>query len=300
MRGYVTDIQRFSLKDGPGIRTTVFLQNCNMRCAWCHNPETISPVPQLLNYKENCIGCGHCINVCPSGALSLKDTGIHINRMLCNQCGSCVKECFSGALLLSSVEMSVEAVMDELLQDEAYYRNSNGGVTLSGGEVFMQTDFALELLTECRRKQISTAIESNLNVEWAQIEQMLPVLDLLMCDIKMMDPQKHLRWTGTDNRNILDNITRLSQFNIPIVIRTPVIPGVNDKPADVEEIASYIKTANIPLLYYELLRFNPLGDAKYRGLDRLNAFKGREIPTDEEMKCLQEAASRYAITVRID
>lgn len=298
MTGYVTDIQRFSLKDGPGIRTTVFLQGCNMKCAWCHNPETISVHPRLLYHEDKCICCGKCLDACPSGALSVQDGRLAVDRAKCIRCGSCTKKCFPGALTLSSRLMDTEEVMEEILQDADYYRNSGGGVTISGGEVFMQQEFAFELLTKCRENQIETAIETNLNVEWERAEKLLSAVDLLMCDIKTMDDEAHRRWTGTGNGRILANMGRLAGQSVPVIVRTPVIDGVNNTPEDVKAIAAFLKEAQIPLVYYELLRFNPLGDTKYRALDQDNFFRKQRPQTDTEMNRLMEAAAGCGIPVR--
>ena len=186
MKGIITEIERFALKDGPGIRTTVFFKGCNMACKWCHNPETLSVRPQLMIYPDKCIGCGACVEACRAGARTLgKNGALQYDRTACKHCGACAANCFSGALVMSGKEMTVEEVMEEILQDRAYYRNSGGGVTLSGGEVSTQPEFALELLQALKKEGISTAIETNLHAPWSVYERMLPFLDLVMFDIKI-------------------------------------------------------------------------------------------------------------------
>lgn len=298
MKGIVTDIQRFSLKDGPGIRTTVFLQGCNMACAWCHNPETIGCKPQLLYYEKNCIQCGKCMEVCPEKALHIAENRIRVNRGACVRCGRCTRVCFPGALVMSGKTMDTDEVMDEIMQDKDYYRNSGGGVTVSGGEVFMQQDFARQLLDQCKEAQISTAIETNLNTDWKQIEELLPAVDLVMCDVKLMDDKKHQKWTGVSNKRILENLRQLARRLVPMIIRTPVIPGVNQTKEDIGAIARYIKELHGNLIYYELLDFNLLGDMKYKGLEMENHFNGQRPAGEDVLGKLAQAASAQGIPVR--
>lgn len=299
MEGVITDIQRFSLKDGPGIRTTVFLQGCNMNCAWCHNPETISCKPQLMYYREKCMHCASCVGMCPTGALSIEEGQISIDRKKCTNCGKCTEVCYGGALVMSGRKMTAEAVVDEVMQDEIYYRNSGGGVTISGGEVFMQYPFAYEILKQCKEKNVSAAIETNLNFEWKVIQELLPVVDLVMCDLKLMDAGKHGIWTGTGNEKILNNLKELGKTGKPVIVRTPVIPGVNDNSEEIQRIAAYIKDMGANLLYYELLNFNPLGNAKYVGLNKEYSFD-RSMPLPEQkMKELAEVATMQGIKVKI-
>lgn len=299
MKGIVTDIQRFSLKDGPGIRTTVFLQGCNMACAWCHNPETIAVSPRLMYYESNCIRCGKCVGACPTGALHIEGDKIRIDKEVCVRCGTCTKVCFPGALVMSGKEMSTDEVMDEILQDTAYYRNSGGGVTISGGEVFMQQKFACDLLEKCKEAGIPAAIETNLNVSWERVKKLLPLIDLIMCDIKLLDDEKHREWTGTSNRQILENLKHLTDRRVPMIIRTPVIPGVNKDEGEILAIAGYIKELDGNLLYYELLNFNPLGDAKYKSLGEENRFYGQMPAREDVMEKLAKAALAQGIPVRV-
>lgn len=270
MKGIVTEIERFSLRDGPGIRTTVFLKGCNMRCKWCHNPETLQVAPQLLHYPEKCLGCG-----------------------------ACADQCFSGALVLSGKEMDTEEVMAEILQDLPYYRNSGGGVTLSGGEVTCQPDFALELLRACRRQGIPTALETNLLAPWAVYEKLLPELDLLMFDVKVYDEEKHKKWTGVSNRAILENARKAAE-SLPYLVRTPVIPGVNDTAEEIGAIAGFVHSLGGDLQYYELLRFNPLGEGKYTALDMANDFAGVRPGPEADTEPLAQAAREAGLAqVRI-
>lgn len=292
-QGILTNIQRFSLNDGPGIRTTVFFKGCNMACAWCHNPETISLTPELLNYPEQCIACGACIRVCPHDAIHLEHNKAQIDRAKCTNCGLCAEVCFTGALEFVGRSYSIDEVMDEILQDAVYYRNSGGGVTLSGGEAMLQADFANLILKRCQAEGIATAIESNLNYPFALLETLLPNLDLVMADLKVLDDEKHLQYTDRSNRLILENIRHLDASGIPYIIRTPVIPGVNDNVEAISAIARFLEQME-NLLYFELLNFNPLGDAKYRGLERSNPYHHAKPLEEEKLKILQQAAQLYA------
>ncbi len=299
MKGIITDIQRFSLNDGPGIRTTVFFKGCNMACLWCHNPETISIKPQIIYYGNNCINCFNCLELCPTKALKQIDNKHVFVRELCNNCGKCTEICFPGALTLSGKEMEPGEVMEEVMQDMEYYQNSGGGITLSGGEVFLQPEFAYKLLETCKENDIHTAIETNLYAPWEKINKLLEVTDLVMFDIKMMDSKEHEKWTGVKNERILDNIKTLSARDISMIVRTPVIPGVNDTIECIKQIAAFILELKGNLLYYELLNFNPLGEFKYKGLDIKNNFADKRPLSEKKIDELAEAAGRYGVSVKI-
>ncbi len=234
-QGILTDIQRFSLQDGPGIRTSVFLKGCNMRCGWCHNPETISPQPVELFYPEKCIHCGHCREIC-----------------------------HARARVISGREVSVSEVMKEIIQDKPYYSSSGGGVTLTGGEVFCQRDFALNIAEACAEQGIATAIETNLSFPWDEMVKLIDMSEIVMCDLKLYDSRLHRDHTGISNLRILENIRNLDRSGRPYILRTPLIPGVTDTDDNIAKIASFV--SELAPLRWELLNFNPLGKSKYQAM----------------------------------
>lgn len=298
MKTLITDIQRFSLNDGSGIRTTVFFKGCNMRCSWCHNPETLSREKQLMFYETKCIGCGKCFTVCPEGAHKIVEGKHIIDRQLCTSCGKCAESCYAQALAMCGKEMSIEEIMREVRQDKAYYSNSNGGVTLSGGEVLCHASFAKELAEECHKEGIHVAVETNLSIPLEYVEELFELVDMVMCDVKIFDNQKHEQYTGISNSVVLDNLKKLDEMNIPFIVRTPLIPGVTDSETNIEAIAEYICQFK-NLSRYELLNFNPLGEAKYKGLAMENQFeKERPLHSDQYEK-LKKIAEAKGVVVKV-
>lgn len=299
MYGMITDIQRFSLNDGPGIRTTVYLKGCNLHCAWCHNPEAIRMTNELMVYPANCIGCGHCVPVCPSGARSIAAGVLQFDRSRCTACGACAAVCFPGALKMAGRSVSVAEVMGEILQDRAYYADSGGGVTLSGGELFCQAEFADALIDACRKEKIPVAVETNLNWQFESVRPILEKLDLIMFDVKIFDSVEHKRWTGVENAEQLDNARRLDTLNRPLIARTPLIPGATDSAENIRAIAGFLRNFR-NLRCYELLNFNPLGESKYRALEEKNPFVSARPLKPEALTRLREAAESVGnLTIQI-
>lgn len=295
MEAIISDIQKFSLHDGPGIRTTVFFKGCNMHCVWCHNPETFSIQQDLMFFSNKCIGCGACYAACAPGALTKEQQRVY-NKDFCIRCGACVEVCAPGALKLVGKKMTVEQLMEIIREDADYYRSSGGGVTLSGGEVLLQADFASELLKKCKEEGFDTAIESNLSGAFENIEKLLPYLDRVYCDIKLLDDEAHIRYTGLSNKRTLENIARLKEYAIPVTVRTPLIPGVTDSQENISGIARWIRE-NARVEQYELLNYNPLAEAKFQELGMPYVLSNLKRKTAAELKNLAALAEKEGISV---
>lgn len=276
--GLVFNIQRFSIHDGPGIRTTVFLKGCSMQCFWCHNPEGRHPYQELSHVAERCIACGNCVVACPHNAHVIED-GTHIFfRDRCQASGECAVTCYSGALTMNGTLMTVDEVVSEVLRDRVFYETSQGGITLSGGEPAFDTGFAQAILERCKVEGLHTAIETCGYCSWEALEVLLPATDLVMMDIKLITKEKHREATGNSNERILANARRLALARKPIIFRTPIVPTVNDSDEEFVKIASFVKSlidlrlgngatvGSSPGITYELLTFHKLAFDKYRSL----------------------------------
>ena len=298
-RGIIFNVERYCLHDGPGVRTVVFLKGCPLRCFWCQNPEGLNRKREIQFIVRNCIMCRTCASVCPTNAHQFVEDRHIFLRERCIDCGRCVESCPAGALQYTGREVSVEGVVEEVLQDKDYYDLSKGGVTLSGGEPLMQPEFSKAVLEGCKLMSIHTAIETSLFAPWESVEMVLPYVDLIMFDIKHIESSVHKRVTGVSNELILENARKLLfEAKVPLIVRTPIVPTVNDSSEVVVKIAEFIRGSS-NLEYYELLPFHKLGQSKYQNLGLEYPAKDLERPSKEKMLELARAAEGVGVKVRV-
>lgn len=265
MKGFITNIQRFSVHDGRGIRTTVFLKGCPLSCIWCQNPETITDHPDVLHYIDKCLGCGNCIDTCPHNCFIGVADSRRFDAESCNQCGLCVKGCPEGALAWSSREVESSDVMKEVVRDKVYYELSGGGLTISGGEPLFQPDFCVALASKAKAEGISVALDTSGYAEMETVKELMPIIDLFLYDIKFIDSDLHRKFTGKSNRTILRNFQVLISGEANVRVRVPLVPGVNDDIANLSQIKAFVeKYARGTKI--DLIPFNGLATEKYQML----------------------------------
>lgn len=296
--GLIYDIQRYSIHDGPGIRTVAFLKGCPLKCLWCQNPESQSAEPEIMFRPRRCIGCRECIKVCPHQAIRDTNGVRRIERSLCDGCGRCVQACPAGASTLAGRKISVDELVAELERDRAFYEESAGGITLSGGEPLFQADFVRQVLARCRDKGLHTAVETSGYAPWAIVEQILPYTDLVLYDLKHMDTAKHAEFTGRGNEPILRNLKMISTKMAPVIIRIPVIPGYNDSDENIESIACFVRQLET-IREIHLLPYHKLGEPKYAMLGRKYQPAITEVPRSERLESLADHFRRYGFVVQL-
>lgn len=282
--GLVFNIQRYSIHDGPGIRTTVFLKGCPLRCKWCSNPESLNTYPEIMVRMARCNGCGRCLDVCVPHAIALNDKTITIERSRCDLCLKCIDACFDEAIEVTGRYVSVHEVAEECQKDEIFYRNSEGGVTLSGGEPLLQGEFTLKLLKACKSRSLHTALDTSGYADRELCERVLPYTDLVLFDIKHLDPKKHYGATGVSNELILQNLKRIAGSKSRLWMRIPVIPDFNDSDQYMEELAKVLK--DVPAEKISLLGYHEWGKSKYGALGRDYPLEGLRQLSQERLEAL--------------
>ena len=283
MKGMVFDIKRFSIYDGPGIRTTVFLKGCPLHCVWCHNPESQKHEQEILFDPDKCIACGWCFESCPQHAHFMLDSKHVLQREKCICCGKCVEKCYAGALELIGKEVTVDEVLTEVIEDKIFYDNSGGGMTISGGEPMFQADFTAALLSEGKKHGLHTCLDTCGFASWKQYEKVLDNTDLFLFDLKETNPNRHKENTGVALKPILETLNRLNDAGKKIYLRCPIIPGLNDQDEHIKKIAEIVMFLN-NVLEIKLLAYHPLGCSKLEFTDRENEFKGNKFANMEQLK----------------
>lgn len=309
--GIVFDIQRWSIRDGYGIRTNVFLKGCPLGCKWCSNPESQKMQSELAFFPDKCIGCGNCLRNCTHGAIVDTEQGRFIDRSMCSQfCYAedgdfpCTRQCYAEALKRMGRLMDVDAVMREVLSDRGIYETSGGGVTFTGGEPFMQPEFLSALLQRSKAEGIHTTIETCASVPWRSIEQSLPYIDFVFADLKILEEAKHRQYTNVSNRLILENLMKLDHWagenGRTLAIRTPVIPGINGAPEEIDATAGWIRSNLKHVNVFQLLPYHRLGRGKYQNIGGTYEMDEIEPPTDEAMEALCQIVHAHGLRSSYD
>lgn len=296
-QGVIFNIQKYSIHDGPGIRTTVFLKGCPLDCWWCHNPESQKVESQLMFLPNKCIACRDCEKVCPTGAISFSNKSFDYNESKCELCEKCAEVCPSEALEFAGEKQNQEDVIREIEKDKVFYEESGGGVTFSGGEPLVQIDFLDNLLTLAKKKGLHTTIDTCGYAPWENIERIKDNVDLFLYDIKHMDNEKHKKYTGVSNELILDNLRKLAGEGKRIWVRIPIIPGINDDALNIEKMCEFILALNLRDVF--ILPYHNIAIDKYNRLDMEYKIPDIKNPDDEVMEEIAEKFKEYGLNVKI-
>ncbi|HMM22069.1 MAG TPA: glycyl-radical enzyme activating protein [Selenomonadales bacterium] len=292
--GTIFQIQRWSIHDGEGVRSTVFLKGCPLRCKWCANPESWNGNPEVLFFQEKCTGCNRCVPVCGEGAIDPGETAGRFSRERCSCCARCCEVCPTGARKRIGAKVTVEDVLQVIRRDAVFYRESGGGVTFSGGEPFAQPEFLRQLAAACRRLGIDTAVETSGYFDWEQVKDIFGLLDGVFVDIKHMDDERHRQMTGVGNRGILENIARISLLHPNTIVRVPLIEEVNAHEQNIRAMGEFLKN-HTRVKGVEFLPYHDFGEAKYRAV----GAQGQAFTTPDGAKiaAMKEIIAAYGIDI---
>ena len=293
----VFEIEKFAVHDGPGIRTVVFIKGCPLHCLWCHNPESQSFEPELLFHAEKCTVCGKCASVCPEHCHTVTAGKHTFDRAKCRHCGICSEHCPADALNPAGRKMSVDEVMAEVLKDRVFYENSGGGITLSGGEPLANFEFSFDLLKASKEAGIHTAVETSGYAPWDRIRELLPLVDLWLWDVKTV-PEKHEKLTGVSAGPILENLKKIDQSGASVILRCPLVPGVNDSEAELRHIAS-LANGHRSVRQIDLEPYHPLGENKSRSLGRESVFHSEFASESDKSRWREMISSQTKVPVHI-
>lgn len=298
MNRIVFNIQKYSIHDGPGIRTTVFLKGCPLSCSWCHNPESQSFKEELMVFPNRCIGCAACIKVCNTGALHMQNSSILRKQEQCSLCGVCAKVCCSNALEMAGRQVSVSELLRELEKDIIFYDSSKGGITISGGEPLAQGEFSLELLQGCKKLELHTVVDTSGFGDPTLLEEISKYTDLFLYDMKLMDDERHKQHTGVSNKLILENLALLSRLGKRIWVRIPVIPGINDDEDNIAATAAWIRATG-GIEQVNLLTYHNTAMEKYKRLHKQYQLSDIEVPGKEHMEHIADLYHQKGVNALI-
>ena len=293
----IFNIQKFSVHDGPGIRSTVFFKGCPLKCKWCHNPESQSAEKQMLYDSKKCVLCGTCEAVCPVGTVKIENNKLTTDKDKCTFCGKCIIYCIPGARQIAGKDYTVDEVVKEVMKDKVFYDKSKGGVTVSGGEPLLNIDFAEELLMKLKDENIHTAVDTSGAVSFESLKRASRYTDVFLYDIKLMDDEKHKDFTGLSNKIILENLKKLSEIHKNINLRMPIIEGVNADVNHIEKTIEFIEWLNIKKV--NLLPYHDIARHKYKKLDIEYEDEKMSKPSDDKMQKFKSMFENKGYTVKI-
>lgn len=293
------DIKKFAIDDGPGIRTTIFLKGCSLRCWWCHNPEGQLCTPEIMFRQNRCIICKECITICPKHALLLDKAGkLSVDRDNCNLCGKCTQTCPTEAFtIIGKPHTTINEIMKEIEKDQIFYEESKGGITISGGEPLLQISFLNTLLTECKNRKIHTAVDTSGYASRKALDRIKDKTDLFLFDIKTMNEKKHTKYTGVSNKQILQNFKNLAQNGSNLLVRLPVVPGINDDQNNIAKTAEFMLSNDVNNVC--LLPYYRAGIEKYRSLNRRYKLMKIPAPTEQKLKSIKQHFETLGLHVKI-
>lgn len=297
----IFDIKRYAIHDGPGIRTTVFIKGCPLRCVWCHNPESWSPLPQRLYKQNKCIGCSSCISICPQHGLHLTPEGIQSTGEQCLHCGKCAEECPAVAMEICGKEWSIEDLLSEILREKEVMNNGGGGVTISGGEPLMHPEFTLSLLKAIGREGIHRAVDTTLFASPHTVIDVARECELFLIDLKSMDSEVHKKFTGVSNEVILQNLNLIASLDHPYYIRIPLISGVNSSESNIRATARFLSQLDRKPEVVDLLPYHDIGKGKHERMGSIYNPTDYQMsaPTKEETEIATSILSSFSLTPRI-